>query len=312
VLLAVMLLYVGAVLVVNGIWLIGQARAADAGRQPTEAAGGRQAAPPAVAVEAHPTFMQGREVAVMNLFTGFFGAAVAVTLLVQADSKADLASARGAVYILLFAFTYLWVAYSQYLKAGSHAFGWYCLFVGIAAVPAGVFTFANAKRRRLDLPWGFTGSGPACLDRRAQATDAQLSHPSRARRGGDGSRMTPALRATPSAPPMHRGRVPASSCPHACMDGSERLSGRTAYPCGITPSTIMSPTRNHSRPWTNMTLRARTPESDRPARRRSSASLLAHRAALRVTSAAAGHSSGNHVAGDENVPGHAPQPGSRV
>jgi putative amide transporter protein len=129
---------------VNGIWLLGQARAAEAAPQPAEAVGAGPAAPAAIAVEAHPSFMQGREIAVMNLFTGFVGVAVSVTLLVQAASNEDLASARGAGYILLFAFTYLWVAYNQYVNAGSHAFGWYCLFVAITAVPAGIFTFANA------------------------------------------------------------------------------------------------------------------------------------------------------------------------
>ena len=67
-LLGVVLLYVGAVLVINGIWLIGQARVADVGE-----AGAR-------AAEAHPFFIQGREVAVINTFTGFVGV-VAFTLL---------------------------------------------------------------------------------------------------------------------------------------------------------------------------------------------------------------------------------------
>jgi hypothetical protein len=53
-----MLLWVGAVLVVNGVWLIGQARAAHAARQPAAAAGG---AAPGVAVEGQSSFVQGRE-----------------------------------------------------------------------------------------------------------------------------------------------------------------------------------------------------------------------------------------------------------
>jgi hypothetical protein len=53
-LLGVVLLYVGAVLVVNGIGLIGQARVAAAGE------GGAGAA------EAHPTFIQNREIAALN------------------------------------------------------------------------------------------------------------------------------------------------------------------------------------------------------------------------------------------------------
>jgi hypothetical protein len=132
-LLGVVLLYVGAVLVVNGIWLIGQARAATVG----EAGAG--------AAEAHPTFIQNREVAVLNLFTGFVGVVAAVTLLVQGNSAGDLSQIRGAGYILLFAFTYLWVAANNFLNAGGRAFGWYCLFVAITAIPAGIWSFANAQ-----------------------------------------------------------------------------------------------------------------------------------------------------------------------
>jgi hypothetical protein len=131
-LLGVVLLYVGAVLVVNGIWLIGQARLAAAGE------GG------AAAAEAHPTFIQNREISVLNLFTGFVGVVAAVTLMIQGNRDGDLASVRGAGYILLFAFTYLWVAANNFLNAGGRAFGWYCLFVAITAIPAGIWSFANA------------------------------------------------------------------------------------------------------------------------------------------------------------------------
>ncbi len=62
-LLGVMLLYVGAVLCVNGIWLYGQARAAKlapARATPRGEPGGGaiEAQPAAAAVEAHPTFIQ--------------------------------------------------------------------------------------------------------------------------------------------------------------------------------------------------------------------------------------------------------------
>jgi hypothetical protein len=154
-LLGVMLLYVGAVLIVNGIWLIGQARAAEVasagppvpegppGGAPESAGARRESAVPA-AVEAHPTFIQNREVTVLNIFTGFVGVAVAVTLLVQGNQNEDLASVRGGAFILLFAFTYLWVAFNGYLDAGGRAFGWYCLFVAVTAVAAGVYTFKDA------------------------------------------------------------------------------------------------------------------------------------------------------------------------
>lgn len=130
--LGVVLLYVGAVLVINGIWLIGQARAATTGE-----AG-------AAAAEAHPFFIQGREVTVINIFTGFVGVVAAVIFMIDGNREDDIASFRGAGFILLFAFTYLWVAANAFLNAGGRAFGWYCLFVAITAVPAGIYTLNNA------------------------------------------------------------------------------------------------------------------------------------------------------------------------
>jgi hypothetical protein len=121
-LLGVMLLYVGAVLAVNGIWLIGQERG-----------------------ETSPLYIQNREVTVLNIFTGFVGLVTATTLLVQGNGKTDIASVRGGGFILLFAFTYLWVAFNNFLDAGGRAFGWYCLFVAVTAVPAGILTLSDAN-----------------------------------------------------------------------------------------------------------------------------------------------------------------------
>lgn len=159
--LGVMLLYVGAVLIVNGIWLIGQARAVELA--PAARAGDLDAeqaarpAPDASLAEAHPTFIQGREVTVLNIFTGFVGVVVATTLIVQGNSHNDLASIRGGGFILLFAFTYLWVAFNGYLNAGGRGFGWYCLFVSITAIAAGIYTFkggaGNTANTWLGIDW---------------------------------------------------------------------------------------------------------------------------------------------------------------
>jgi putative amide transporter protein len=150
-LLGVVLLYVGAVLAVNGIWLVGQARAAEVA--PRAAAAGEAgdvniaSGPASAAARAgrSPWFIQNREVAILNIFTGFVGVVAAVTLLVQGNRTGDLVAVRGAGYILLFAFTYLWVSVNQYLNAGGRAFGWYCLFVAITAIPAGIFTLQAAE-----------------------------------------------------------------------------------------------------------------------------------------------------------------------
>ena len=138
-LLGIVLLYVGVVLIVNGIWLIGQARVAEAAPAPAGPGGAA-----AVAAESHPTFIDNREVAVLNIFTGFVGVVASVTLAVQGNQDGDIASIRAAGYILLFAFTYIWVAFNQFLNVNGHAFGWYCLFVAVTAVAAGIYTFSNA------------------------------------------------------------------------------------------------------------------------------------------------------------------------
>ena len=151
-LLAVVLLYVGAVLGVNGIWLIGGARAAAVAPAPAapaaatvgEGGGGGDPAPAPSAAERSPLFLQGREVAVINIFTGFVGVVVASIYLIQAAVQNDLASARGGGFILLFAFTYLWVAFNQVISGSGRAFGWSCLFVAITAIPAGIYTLQTA------------------------------------------------------------------------------------------------------------------------------------------------------------------------
>ena len=65
------------------------------------------------------------------------------------------------------------------------------------------------------------------------------------------------VRAKPFVTPMRRGRLPARSCRHVRVDGPDRQSGRNASPSGITPSTIMSPTRNHPGSRTEIRLGAR-------------------------------------------------------
>ena len=174
----VVLLYVGVVLIVNGIWLVGQARAAAlASRTPAmdtatvgstvsrggggyagEAAagqelGGERVAVPPARGEAHPLFIQNREVAILNIFTGFIGVVISATYiivgygpstsLIPAVAAAGNASIRNGAAILLFAFTYLWVAYNQYANSGGRGLGWYSLFVSVTAIVFGIYTISN-------------------------------------------------------------------------------------------------------------------------------------------------------------------------
>ena len=87
----------------------------------------------------------------INIFTGFVGVVIALILLIQAAVQNNLASARGGGFILLFAFTYLWVAFNQVITGSGRAFGWYCLFVAITAVPAGIYTLQTAGGNPADV-----------------------------------------------------------------------------------------------------------------------------------------------------------------
>ena len=140
-LIGLVLLYVGAALLVNGIWLIGQARLADRpASEPTQLSTPLRRADQ----EAHFSFLQGREIAVINVLTGGIGVVVATLLIILGgihDSRSDIAN---AAFILLFSFTYLWIAANQFLSAGNHAFGWFCFFIAVTAVPTGIYTLQDA------------------------------------------------------------------------------------------------------------------------------------------------------------------------
>jgi len=112
--------------------------------------GGEQVvAPPRISGEASPLFIQNREVSILNIFTGFVGVAIAILYVVLGATARlpalGLPSVRASGFILLFAFTYLWVAYNQYANAGGRGLGWYSLFVAITAIPAGIYTLQGAN-----------------------------------------------------------------------------------------------------------------------------------------------------------------------
>jgi hypothetical protein len=59
--------------------------------------------------------------------------------------------------------------------------------------------------------------------------------------------MSSLVRAKPLVKQMRGGRLPNRSCRHHQVDGLGRPSGRNAYPSGITPSNIMSPSPKRGR-----------------------------------------------------------------
>jgi hypothetical protein len=107
-LLGLALFWFGAVLCLNGIWLLGK--------------------------------IGDREIAVINVFVGF------VTLLVSLDLAfgpgANRATIKAAALTLLFTFTYFWVAWDRWNGADGRGLGWFCLFIAITTIPVFLQTFS--------------------------------------------------------------------------------------------------------------------------------------------------------------------------
>lgn len=110
-LLGLALLYVGAVLCLNGLWLMGR--------------------------------IQDQEIGIINVFAG--GITLLVALYSAFGPGADAASIKAAALTLLFSFTYLWVAFNRYSNADGRGLGWFSLFVAITVVPVSLQTFQGAS-----------------------------------------------------------------------------------------------------------------------------------------------------------------------
>ena len=110
-LLGLALLYVGAVLFLNGLWLMGR--------------------------------IGDGEIAVINVFVG--GITLLVALYLAFGPEADAATIQAAALTLLFTFTYLWVAINRYNGADGRGLGWFSLFVSITVVPVAIDTLSSAS-----------------------------------------------------------------------------------------------------------------------------------------------------------------------
>lgn len=98
------LVFVGFVLVLNGMWLLGYAN--------------------------------DRDVAIMNFFTGAITFLIAMWWAFGGESSEG--TAFNASGTLLFSFTYLWVGINAHRGLeDQRALGWYCILVTVVAIPTG-------------------------------------------------------------------------------------------------------------------------------------------------------------------------------
>jgi putative amide transporter protein len=103
------LLYVGVVLILNGIWLSG--RIAD------------------------------REIVLINLCVAAISTLVALH---AAATATGIPGVRTTAMVLLFAITYLWVAYNRLTACDGRGLGWFSLIVALTVSPVALITLIGA------------------------------------------------------------------------------------------------------------------------------------------------------------------------
>ncbi len=138
--LGLVLFFVGAVLCLNGLWLLGR--------------------------------IGDNEIAVIDYFVG--GITLAASLYLAFGPGSDAASIRAAAYTLLFSFTYLWVALNRSNGADGRGLGWFCLFVAVTAVPVTLQAFSTAQSTWDDRPEHLGRLVRAVLGRLGRALAAVL------------------------------------------------------------------------------------------------------------------------------------------
>jgi putative amide transporter protein len=106
---SVMLLYVGAVLFLNGLWILGK--------------------------------ISDKEISVINILAGGLGLVIILLIILQGGEGNYLLGAQ----LLLFAFTYLWVAWNRYNGADGRGLGWFSLFVAVTALPTALIILSGAN-----------------------------------------------------------------------------------------------------------------------------------------------------------------------
>jgi len=121
------LLFVGAVLVLNGLWMAGR--------------------------------ISEKEIVVINLVTAGITCGVAIVTLLQA---ADISDVRAVAMTLLFSVTYLWVAVNRLNGTDGRGLGWFSLFVALSVLPEAVRILLGAAGP-MDIWLGFSWACWAAL-----------------------------------------------------------------------------------------------------------------------------------------------------
>lgn len=113
------LLYVGAVLFINGLMLLG--------------------------------VIPGKSAAIMNFFVGVMQVVFPTIILIQANG--DPNAILGASGLYLFGFTYLYIGFNRYFDLPGEGLGWFSLFVAVVAVVFGILQFTQVNDPLFGVIW---------------------------------------------------------------------------------------------------------------------------------------------------------------
>jgi len=113
------LFYVGAVLFINGVMLLGQ--------------------------------VDGKSAAIFNIFVGALQTIIPLYLIMTAGDNIWLIFNAGGIF--LFGFTYLYVGITNLTNLDTTGLGWYCLWVSIAAIGYGIVNFVHFSDIKFGIIW---------------------------------------------------------------------------------------------------------------------------------------------------------------
>ena len=85
-----------------------------------------------------------RSMAVMNFMVAGLALLATVVQFVRAETSAEF---FGVAQFFLFSFTYLYVAISMWLELDMRGFGWFCFFVALTTIPCAIVTFQGGDVR---------------------------------------------------------------------------------------------------------------------------------------------------------------------
>lgn len=109
-LLPLSLLFVGAVLTLNGIWMMNR--------------------------------ISDKEIVVINFVTASITGCVAIITMIEAT---NIGAVKATALTLLFSITYLWVGINRVTGSDGRGLGWFSLFVAVSVLPEAIATLRGAS-----------------------------------------------------------------------------------------------------------------------------------------------------------------------